>query len=94
MFIYKKKFFDISINNSFLENRDGQVKKYLVMEYADGGTFRKYLRENFENLTWNDKINLAFQLSCAVSYLHDEKIVHRDLVNLFIIILYVFFFFF
>ncbi|EXX50443.1 kinase-like domain-containing protein, partial [Rhizophagus irregularis DAOM 181602=DAOM 197198] len=70
------KFFGITDNK---ENRDGQVKKYLVMEYADGGTFRKYLRENFENLTWNDKINLAFQLSCAVSYLHDEKIVHRDL---------------
>ncbi|CAB5346323.1 unnamed protein product [Rhizophagus irregularis] len=70
------KFFGITDNK---ENRDGQVKKYLVMEYANGGTFRNYLRENFENLTWNDKFNLAFQLSCAVSYLHDEKIVHRDL---------------
>ncbi|EXX60405.1 hypothetical protein RirG_180180 [Rhizophagus irregularis DAOM 197198w] len=30
------------------------------MEYADNGTFRKYLKENFENLTWNDKFNLAF----------------------------------
>ena len=50
------------------------------MEYADSGTLRNYLKEHFENLTWNDKFRLAFQLACAVSCLHDEKIVHRDLV--------------
>ncbi|POG66361.1 kinase-like domain-containing protein [Rhizophagus irregularis DAOM 181602=DAOM 197198] len=47
-----------------------------VMEYADSGTLRKYLNEN---LSWNDKYNLAFQLVCAVSCLHGEGIVHRDL---------------
>ena len=50
------------------------------MEYADSGTLRNYLKEHFENLTWNDKFRLAFQLACAVSCLHDEKIMHRDLV--------------
>ena len=51
------------------------------MEYANSGTLRDYLRENFENLTWNDKLNLALQLTHAVSCLHDEEIVHRDLVG-------------
>ncbi len=51
------------------------------MEYADSGTLRSYLRERFENLTWNDKLNLALQLTHAVSCLHDEEIVHRDLVG-------------
>ena len=50
------------------------------MEYADGGSLRNYLKEHFNNLTWDDKINLALQLSYAVSCLHDENIVHRDLV--------------
>jgi serine/threonine protein kinase len=50
------------------------------MEYADSGTLRKYLKENNENLTWNDRFNLAFQLTQAVLCLHDEGIVHRDLV--------------
>ena len=50
------------------------------MEYADCGTLQNYLKEHFNNLTWNDKINLALQLAYAVSCLHDEKIVHRDLV--------------
>jgi len=51
------------------------------MEYADSGTLRSYLRERFENLTWNDKLNLALQLTHAVLCLHDEEIVHRDLVG-------------
>ena len=61
--------------------KENQIKEYsLVIEYANGGTLRDYLKENFENLTWNDKFNLAFQLVYAVSCLHGEGIVHRDLV--------------
>ncbi|RGB29447.1 hypothetical protein C1646_766599 [Rhizophagus diaphanus] len=51
----------------------------LVMEYANSGTLRSYLKENFSKLTWNDKYNMAYQLSCAVSYLHNKGIVHYDL---------------
>jgi serine/threonine protein kinase len=51
------------------------------MEYADSGTLRDYLKKHFSDLTWNDKFNLAFQLVCAVSCLHDEGVVHRDLVS-------------
>ena len=50
------------------------------MEHADSGTLRNYLKDHFDNLTWDDKFKLALQLACAVSCLHDEKIVHRDLV--------------
>jgi len=56
------------------------------MEYADGGTLRKYLRENFMYLTWEDKCKFSYQLASAVSCLHDEEIVHRDLVIYSIII--------
>ena len=57
------------------------MKYSLVMEYADGGSLRDYLKKNFDNLIWEDKYNLAYQLACAVSCLHGEGIVHRDLVN-------------
>jgi serine/threonine protein kinase len=64
-----------------LDNQDDLLKKYLiVMEYADSGTLKDYLKKNFNNLTWDNKYNLAFQLACGVSCLHDEGIVHRDLV--------------
>uniref|UniRef100_U9UA34 Protein kinase domain-containing protein n=1 Tax=Rhizophagus irregularis (strain DAOM 181602 / DAOM 197198 / MUCL 43194) TaxID=747089 RepID=U9UA34_RHIID len=49
------------------------------MEYANNGTLRNYLNRYFKNLTWNDKLNLAFQLANAISFLHDEGIIHRDL---------------
>ncbi len=54
------------------------------MEYANGGTLREYLKENFNNLTWDDKYELAHQLACAISCLHNEGIVHLDLVILFL----------
>ncbi|RIA83969.1 kinase-like domain-containing protein [Glomus cerebriforme] len=61
-------------------NQNGQLKNYgLVMEYADSGTLKNYLNKNFNNLTWNDKYNMAYQLACAVLYLHNEGMVHRDL---------------
>uniref|UniRef100_U9U9R8 Protein kinase domain-containing protein n=2 Tax=Rhizophagus irregularis TaxID=588596 RepID=U9U9R8_RHIID len=61
-------------------NQDNNSKKYLmVMEYADSGTLRNYLSERFDNLTWNNKLELAFQLANAISCLHDKDIVHCDL---------------
>ena len=58
-----------------------QSKKYLlVMEYADGGSLQNYLNKNFNNLTWENKFNLAYQLASAVLCLHNKGIVHRDLV--------------
>ncbi|UZO03826.1 uncharacterized protein OCT59_024227 [Rhizophagus irregularis] len=58
---------------------DNHNNYWLVMEYADGGSLRCYLEKNFNKLTWDDKYNMAYQLSCAVSCLHNEGIVHRDL---------------
>ncbi|PKB92531.1 hypothetical protein RhiirA5_444335 [Rhizophagus irregularis] len=57
------------------------VKKYsLVLEYANNGTLKTYLNEHFNELTWTDKYQLAFQLATALECLHDCNIIHRDLV--------------
>ena len=50
------------------------------MEYADGGTLKQYLKKNFNNFSWETKYGLAYQLTCAVLCLHNEGIIHRDLV--------------
>lgn len=64
-----------------IENRNGNLKKYLlVMEYADANSLQNYLKENFKKLTWENKYKLAYQLIFGISYLHDEEIIHRNLV--------------
>ncbi|POG65695.1 kinase-like domain-containing protein [Rhizophagus irregularis DAOM 181602=DAOM 197198] len=75
---------DVVIHNNILRlygiTKDESENNYLlVMEYADSGTLQDYLKKNFNNLTWNDKYNLAHQLAYAVLCLHNSGIVHRDL---------------
>ncbi len=53
------------------------------MEYADGGDLRVYLAEKFSTLDWDNKYQLAFDITNGVHYLHKERIIHRDLVGLF-----------
>ncbi|POG73474.1 kinase-like domain-containing protein, partial [Rhizophagus irregularis DAOM 181602=DAOM 197198] len=55
------------------------TKYSLVMEYADGGTLNTFLKEHFNELEWDDKFNLALQLTSAILYLHENGIIHRNL---------------
>ncbi|GBC27655.2 kinase-like domain-containing protein [Rhizophagus irregularis DAOM 181602=DAOM 197198] len=74
------RFYGITKSDSGIENIINPTKNYLlVIEYADGGTLRDYLKNNFNKLTWDNKYSLAYQLACSVLCLHDEGIIHRDL---------------
>ena len=50
-----------------------------MVEYAEGGTLRNYLKEKFPSLNWLDKYTLALQLSSAIECLHENGIVHNNL---------------
>ena len=54
----------------------------LVLEYANGGDLRDYLKTNFTSLEWKDKIKMALNITCGLQFLHSKGIVHRDLVIL------------
>ncbi len=54
----------------------------LVLEYANNGSIKKYLKEHFNELEWNEKIRLALQLAKAILCLHECGIIHRDLVSI------------
>ena len=54
----------------------------LVLEYADGGTLREYLKKNFDTFKWKDQLMFAKEIASAILYLHDKEIIHRDLVSL------------
>ncbi|CAB5387468.1 unnamed protein product [Rhizophagus irregularis] len=65
---------------SSVDDEINQLKKfYLVLEYADSGTLNTYLNNHFDELNWNDKLRLAFQLASAVECIHCCGIIHRDL---------------
>ena len=51
------------------------------MEYANEGDLRMYLSKNFESLDWNKKFRLALDITNGLHYLHNEDILHRDLVS-------------
>ena len=60
----------------------GEENYSLVLEYADGGTLGEYLRNNATTFRWESQLKFAKEISSAILCLHDNKIVHRDLVSL------------
>jgi serine/threonine protein kinase len=71
------KFFLICNKQFFLDMMGEYI---LVLEYADSNTLNTYLSKNFNELNWNDKYQLAYQLASAVEHIHNQRIIHRDLV--------------
>ncbi|CAG8515019.1 8714_t:CDS:2 [Diversispora eburnea] len=66
------KFYGVSIDQE-------EKKCYLVLQYAKDDNLRTYLRNNFENLNWKTKINLAQDIANGLCYIHKANILHRDL---------------
>ncbi|PKC03078.1 kinase-like protein [Rhizophagus irregularis] len=62
---------------------DGKEKYSLVLEYAEGGTLRNYLRNNTVPFNWENQLRFAKEIASAILWLHDVKeIIHGDLRNL------------
>ncbi|CAB4431272.1 unnamed protein product [Rhizophagus irregularis] len=51
----------------------------LVLEYANGGNLRNYLKKNFVSLKWNNKVKMALDIASGLKFLHLREIIHRDL---------------
>ena len=67
----------------YLNNEDNIDSNYLlVLEYADSGTLGNYLKNNFNKLDWNIKLQFAIQIADAVLCIHQNDIIHCDLVSI------------
>ncbi|GBB84910.1 hypothetical protein RclHR1_01150014 [Rhizophagus clarus] len=51
----------------------------LVLEYANEGNLRNYLKKKSTSLKWNDKIQMALDITSGLKFLHSKEIIHRDL---------------
>jgi serine/threonine protein kinase len=65
------KFYGLTTNN------EGNLG--IVMEYCANGTLCDYLESNFQQLTWEDKFNMAQEIARGLQFVHQQGLLHRDL---------------
>ncbi|CAG8486833.1 25195_t:CDS:2, partial [Gigaspora margarita] len=53
---------------------------FLIMEYANDGNLREFIKKNNSSLSWNKRLELACHITKGLCYLHGEEIIHRDLL--------------
>ncbi|CAJ0852534.1 1862_t:CDS:2, partial [Entrophospora sp. SA101] len=58
---------------------EGNKKYLLVLEYADSGTLRSYLQKKSKSINWDLMLKFAYEIASAVSCLHENNIIHRNL---------------
>ncbi|CAJ0840372.1 3170_t:CDS:2 [Entrophospora sp. SA101] len=65
-----------------IENKDEEnTSKYLlILECANGGTLRQYLKDRVQTFDWHIRLNFSLQITGAVQFLHEKNIVHGGLV--------------
>ncbi|KAF0531735.1 kinase-like protein [Gigaspora margarita] len=51
----------------------------LVLQLANNGNLREYLKKNFSILKWDTKIRIASEIINGLQFLHSEDIIHCDL---------------
>lgn len=77
----KEKYKEIYKDNEEVKNNINEdVEIYcLVLEYISNGTLESYYLKNIGNIPEDFIIKIFKQLLNCVSYLHDKKIMHRDI---------------
>jgi len=59
------------------EDRDGHLRRCLLMEYVDGPNLRKHIIDR--DLSFRQMLEMCKQLCMGLDFLHQNNIVHRDI---------------
>jgi serine/threonine protein kinase len=55
------------------------TKNYImVMEYMEGGDLRQYLKNNYIELGFDEKLLQLYNIIVGLGVIHDERLIHRD----------------
>ncbi|XP_017115050.1 LIM domain kinase 1 isoform X2 [Drosophila elegans] len=54
-------------------------KLHMVTEYVAGGCLKELIHDSAQILSWPQRVCLARDIACGMSYLHSMNIIHRDL---------------
>ncbi|CAG8453832.1 3708_t:CDS:2, partial [Racocetra fulgida] len=86
---FKREFRALKLSNNCNElikfhglsegDKDGEY--IIVMQYAESGTLKDYLENNKNNLNIDHKISLCKDILKGLNFLHENDIIHRDLVT-------------
>jgi serine/threonine-protein kinase len=68
----------VKIHDAFLEKDAQGTRKYIVMEYVDGITLQKYMKQQ-GILNNKEAIKLAGQALYGLKEMHEKKLFHRDI---------------
>ncbi|RHZ55694.1 hypothetical protein Glove_411g23 [Diversispora epigaea] len=73
----------IYINNASIRfygiTQDPETHSYMmVLQYAKDGNLREYLKNNFNNINWEQKLNNLYDISNRLMEVHELDIVHQD----------------
>ena len=67
---------------NYIKSFESRGNFYIIMEYADGGDLEKKINERMRKggmFTEDEILKYFIQLALAIKYIHDRKILHRDL---------------
>ena len=59
------------------EDRQGHMRRCLLMEFVDGPNLRKYIQDR--SLTFRQMMDICRKLCMGLDFLHQNNVVHRDI---------------
>ncbi|PKK74273.1 kinase-like protein [Rhizophagus irregularis] len=77
--LLRNVFYHPRINQFLGITKDSKSNYVMVLQYADGGNLRDYIRKSVNPLTWPEKYRIALEIAEGLLCLHAEGILHRDL---------------
>ncbi|CAB4422464.1 unnamed protein product [Rhizophagus irregularis] len=77
--ILKKLNSSQNISIKYLSENPKTEEFLLIMEFANKGNLRNILSSNFNNIFWNDKIKLLYNLAIDLKNLHELEYFHKNL---------------